>query len=135
MPTICFIAFDVGTPTLNPGQAFSFSGIIVIMTRTRCDLNNIDVTLDGSLFQVDLSPFFSGPLTVGPEATTLPFALFSVTVDLPYTVPPGDTNGNLTILGGVEIGGDLRSDGTGFPGLGSVQRECSVYAGNLPRSR
>ena len=42
---------------------------------------------------------------MGPEATTLPFTLFSVTVDLPYTAPPGDTDGNLTILGGVEVGG------------------------------
>jgi hypothetical protein len=100
-----FIGLDVGTPTLNPGQTFTFSGVIANNDQSTVDLNNIDVTLDGSLFQVDPSPFFSGPLTVGPEASTPPFPLFSVTVDLPYTAAPGIQTGTLTILGGVEIGG------------------------------
>jgi len=101
---VLFIALDVSTVTLNPGQAFTFSGAITNDVQSTVDLNGIDVTLDGSLFQVDVTPFFSGPPTVAAGTFTPSFTLFSVTVDLPYTAPPGIQTGTLTILGGVEIG-------------------------------
>jgi hypothetical protein len=110
-----FIGLDVSTVTLSPGDTFIFSGAITNNDQSTVDLNNIDITLDGSLFQVDPSFFFSGPPTVAAGASTPSVLLFSVTVDLPYTAPPGVQTG-LTILGG-------RSDSTGFPGLGSVLRE------------
>jgi len=121
-----YITFDVGTPTLNPGQTFNFSGLISNNDQSTVDLNNIDVTLDGSLFQVDLSPFFSGPLTVGPEATTLPFTLFSITVDVPYDAPPGVQTGTVTILGGVEVGGTY--DPTVQDFLGSAPFNVNVVS-------
>ena len=99
-----FIGLDISTVTLNPGQTFTFSGTITNDDLSTVDLNNIDVTLDGSLFQVDPSPFFSGPPTVAGGASTPSFPLFSVTVDLPYNAPLGIQTGTLTILGGVEIG-------------------------------
>src|ERR1700722_3716391 len=98
------IALDVSTENLNPGQTFTFSGAITNDAQSTVDLNGIDVTLDGSLFQVDVSPFFSGPPTVAAGTSTQSFAQFSVTVDLPYTAPPGIQTGTLTILGGVEMG-------------------------------
>jgi hypothetical protein len=121
-----FIALDVGTPTLNPGQTFTFSGVIANNDQSTVDLNNIDVTLDGSLFQVDPSPFFSGPLTVGPGASTPSFPLFSVTVELPYNAPPGIQTGTVTILGGVEVGGTY--DPTVQDFLGSVPFNVNVLS-------
>jgi hypothetical protein len=100
-----FIGLDLDTVTLFPGQSFTFSGAITNNDSSTVDLNNIDITLDGSLFQVDSSPFFSGPLTVAGGTSTPSFPLFSVTVDLPYDAPLGIQTGTLTILGGVEIGG------------------------------
>jgi hypothetical protein len=100
-----FITLDVSTETLNPGQTFTFSGEITNSDLSTVDLNDIDVTLDGSLFQVDPSPFFSGPPTVAAGMSTSSFMLFSVTVDVPYTATPGIQTGTLTILGGVEVGG------------------------------
>jgi hypothetical protein len=99
-----FIALDVSTVTLTPGQTFTFTGAVTNDDQSTVDLNNIDITFDGSLFQVDVSPFFSGPPTVAAGASTPSFPLFSVTVDLSYTAPPGIQTGTLTILGGVEIG-------------------------------
>jgi hypothetical protein len=91
------IALDVSTENLNPGQTFTFSGAITNDAQSTVDLNGIDVTLDGSMFQVDPSPFFSGPPTVAAGTSTPSFTLFSVTVDLPYNASPGDTDGNTDV--------------------------------------
>ena len=97
------IALDPNIVTLSPGDSFTFSGIISNTGPATVDLNGIDVTLNGSLFQFDITPFFSGPLTVAAGTSTPTFALFSVTVDLPYNAPAGLQAGTLTILGGVEV--------------------------------
>src|SRR5580698_10477859 len=119
-----FIGLDVSTVTLSPGDTFIFSGAIANEDLSTVDLNNIDITLDGSLFQVDPSFFFSGPPTVAAGASTPSFLLFSVTVDLPYTAPPGVQTGTLTILGGVEIGNTY--DPTVQDFLGSVPFSVNV---------
>ena len=97
------ITLDPSTIELSPGQSFTFSGVISNTVASTVDLNNIDITLNGLLFQVDSSPFFSGPLTVAAGSDTPSFAQFSVTVDTPYNAAPGIQMGTLTILGGVEF--------------------------------
>ena len=97
------LILDPTTAELNPGQMFTFDGIVVNTGLSPVDLNDIDVTLDGSLFQVDSSPFFSGPATAEPLSATSLFPLFTVTVNLPYNAPPGIQMGTVTILGGVEV--------------------------------
>lgn len=98
-----FIVLDIDTISLPPGATFTFPGGIVNNDQSTVDLNGIDITLDGSLFQVDTSPFFFGPISLAANQGTTSLPLFSVTVDLPYNVPPGIQNGTLTILGGVEV--------------------------------
>jgi hypothetical protein len=121
-----FIGLDISTVTLNPGQTFTFSGAITDDAPSTVDLNNIDITFDGSLFQVDSSPFFSGPLTVAVGTSTPSFPLFSVTVDVPYTAPLGIQTGQLTILGGVEVGGTYDQTVQDF--LGSTPFNVNVVS-------
>ncbi len=121
-----FIGLDISTVNLIPGQTFTFSGAITNNDQSTVDLNNIDVTLDGSLFQVDPTPFFACPPTVVAGAGMPSFPLFSVTVDLPYNAPPGIQTGTLTILGGVEVGGTY--DPTVQDFLGSAPFNVNVVS-------
>lgn len=121
-----FIALDVTTVTLNPGETFTFSGAVTNDVTSTVDLNNINVTLDGSLFQVDPTPFFSGPPTVAAGTSTPSFTLFSVTVELPYTAAPGIQTDTLTILGGADAGGIY--DPTVQDFLGSVPFNVNVVS-------
>lgn len=92
--------------TLGPGESFAFYGNIFNLNANPVDLNNIDISLDGMLFQVDSTPFLSGPATVGalPDIPwTGPFELFSVTVNSLFTDTPGPKVGTVTILGGAEV--------------------------------
>lgn len=118
------ITLDVNPIILGPGQSFDVSAVITNMVQGTVDLNDIEVTLDGSLFQVDLSPFFSGPATVAAGGSTPSFPQFSVTVDTPYTGPPGIQTGTLTILGGVEFGNNY--DPTTQDIMGSVPFSVDV---------
>jgi hypothetical protein len=103
------ITLDSDTLTALPGQTVTFSGSIFNEDSSTVDLNGIDVTLNGMLFQIDLTPFFFGPPTVGAsnppfDTDTGDFQLFSVTVDDPYDAAYGVESGSVTILGGVEVG-------------------------------
>jgi hypothetical protein len=120
------LILDPTTVELNPGQTFTFDGVVVNTGLSPVDLNDIDVTLDGSLFQVDSSPFFSGPATVAPASGTSLFPLFTVTVDLPYNAPLGIQMGTVTILGGVEV--DNVYDPTTQDVLGSAPFTVNVVS-------
>ena len=104
------ITLDDDTLTAMPGQTVTFSGTLFNEDSSTVDLNGIDVTLNGMLFQIDLTPFFFGPPTVRAsnppfDTDTGDFQLFSVTVDDPYDAAYGVESGSVTILGGEEVGG------------------------------
>ncbi len=92
---------DASTLTVSPGGQVTFTGTITNNDASILDLNSISVTLGGQ-FGVDTTPFFSGPLTVAANGSTIDFPLFTVTANSPYTDPLGPQTGTVTILGGVE---------------------------------
>jgi len=95
------------------------------------DLNDISVTLDG-MFLTDVTPFFSGPLTIDPGGQTVDFGLVLVTVLTPYTDPIGPHTGTITILGGVEGPGGY--DPTTQDILGSANFTVNVVETPEPAS-
>ena len=117
--------------TTSPGNTFLVSGILGNSSASIVDLNQISVTLNG-MFVTDLSPFFLGPATVGPNSQTVNFGLFNVMVMIPYSSPFGFQTGTITILGGVEgVGG---YDPTTQDVLGSVNFRVNVQNTPEPSS-
>lgn len=94
------ILFDTTPITAAPGQQITFTANVQNNVASTVDLNNISVTLNG-LFTIDVTPFFSGPVSVDP-GMAIHFDLFSVAVGNPYTDPLGLKTGAVTILGGIE---------------------------------
>lgn len=119
------ILLDSNPITATPGQQITFSGIIVNTVASPVDLNSISVTL-GGLFTVDVTPFFSGPVSVAGSAQTVSFDLFWVVPDNPYTDPFGLKTGTLTVFGGIEGSGGY--DPTTQDLLGSTPFQVNVVA-------
>jgi hypothetical protein len=100
------ITLDFTQITAVPGQTVTFSGVVANNDLFTVDLNDISVSLNG-MFMLDTTPFFSGPATVAASTISITsetpdFAMFNVTVDVPYTDPFGVQSGTLTLLGNVE---------------------------------
>jgi hypothetical protein len=122
------IALDSPLINASPGQQVTFSAVIANNELATVDLNDISISLNG-MFTVDDTPFFSGPATLAgstlvTQSETSDFALFNVTVDLPYTDPSGILSGTITILGGVEGAGGY--DPTAEDVLGSATFSLDV---------
>jgi hypothetical protein len=115
------INITLSSPTViaAAGNTVLVSGVVSNATMQTVYLNSISVTLNG-LFNTDITPFFSGPISVDGLASTAPFDFFSVSVADPYTDPFGPMLGSFTIFGGADgFAGDL---------LGSSDFQVDVQA-------
>ena len=99
------MVLDVPTLSAQSGQTVTFRGTIANLESSTVDLNGCYVNLAGQFF-TDCGLFLSNaPWTLGAGETSLPFDMFTVTVDVPYTDILGPQNGVFGVLGGVETAG------------------------------
>src|SRR5215472_10898949 len=99
------MVLDVLTLSAQSGQTVTFRGTIANLEPSTVDLNGCYINLAGQFF-TDCGLFLSNaPWTLGAAETSLPFDMFTVTVDVPYTDTLGTQAGVFGILGGIETAG------------------------------
>jgi hypothetical protein len=107
------ISLDSTTLKAAPGSTVIFHGTVTNLESVIVDLNGSGTTLSGQFTTDDGSLFFNNaPFTLNPGETSLPFDIFSVMVNLPYTTPytSAPFPGVFTILGGLELPGGTTPD-------------------------
>ena len=119
------IALDSSTLSGLPGDTLTFSGTVRNLDSTIVDLNVCQVNLSGQ-FVTDcvLSFITSAPYRLDPGATSFDFAMFTISVNLPYTDLPGLQSGSFDVLGGAE--GDNGYDSSTQNLLGTADFSVTV---------
>ena len=108
------ISFESPIQLARPGDTVTFTGTITNLTSSFVDLNGCALNLPGQFTTDDCALFFNNaPFFLNPNETNGPFAMFTATVNVPFTgliglQPPGI----FTVLGFVEAPGDGPTDGS-----------------------
>src|SRR5436190_3297139 len=107
------ISFDSPIQFAVPGDTVTFSGTIANLSSNFVDLNGCALNLGGQFTTDDCALFFNNaPFFLNPNETNGPFAMFTATVNVPFTGPAGlQPPGTFTVLGFVEAPGDGPTDG------------------------
>ena len=103
------LVITLNSPTLSglPGDTLTFTGTIQNLDSAIVDLNKCQLNLSGQFVADCVLSFLTfAPYTLDPLATSFDFAMFTISVNLPYTDLPGLQSGSFDVLGGVEgVGG------------------------------
>jgi hypothetical protein len=101
------ITLDSSTLSGLPGDTLTFTGTVQNLDSAIVDLNDCQVNLSGQFVTDCVSSFLTfAPYTLDPLATSFDFAMFTISVNLPYTDLPGLQSGSFDVLGGTEgVGG------------------------------
>jgi hypothetical protein len=101
---IISIALNSATLSGAPGDSLIFEGTLQNLESSIVDLIGCELILLGQ-FTIDCTSQFLvfAPFALAPNETTpLPFGMFQIAIDLPFTDPIGPYFGTFTVIGGVD---------------------------------
>ncbi len=93
------VTFSPSIVSGAPGTMLSFFGTLLNNTGSTQFINNDSFTLAGGI-PVDDSPFFAGPVSLGPGASSGSFLFLNVTI--PSNEAAADYAGTFDVIGGTD---------------------------------